>query len=414
MQAVDRIVASRSFNKSPRLTSFLLDVCSRAIEGRADEISEQQIGVRVFGKDADYHPGNDNVVRGAARQLRQRLALYYQEEGSGDPVRITLPRGGYVPHFEVVEDIPEPEAEPALVPAEPARDGALKRFVKGQFAGLAAGVGICAAVALLVPVSQRAIQKATQTQTDKFWSLLLPANGKTYLVPCDSGVVMVQNVTKKTVRLTDYSMSGYQFDVDIPEADSFRINRFGTRKYTSIADVKLAARLVRLPQVNDRNLEIRFGRDLRVEDLQHSNAILVGGPQGNPWIQLFDARANFRIESDDYHYVQTVVNKSPMPGEKPKYVVEHLVSKTPIYSIVSYLPNLDGSGYVLTVAGTSMAGIDAASEFLFRSGQFEGFLKEAQKADGGFRSFELLLAADSISLNALSTRIVGKRFHDPR
>jgi hypothetical protein len=76
-----RIVASRSFAKSALLSRFLLYVCEREITGKTAEISEHQIGVHVFGRRPGYHPGEDNIVRNYARQLRHRLDQYFLEEG---------------------------------------------------------------------------------------------------------------------------------------------------------------------------------------------------------------------------------------------------------------------------------------------------------------------------------------------
>ena len=115
-QAVRRIVVSASFAKSSRLSSFLLYVSEKTLLNCTDEITEQQIGVNVFGRSTDYNPGDDNIVRGVARQLRQRLALYYQEEGALDAWRISIPRGGYVAVFERYESpgrsLEEPESQP--------------------------------------------------------------------------------------------------------------------------------------------------------------------------------------------------------------------------------------------------------------------------------------------------------------
>jgi hypothetical protein len=98
-QLAQRIATSKSFAKSGFLLKFLLYVCERELTGRADEISEQQIGVHVFGRRPDYNPGEDNIVRSYARQLRQRLDLYFEEDGQQEKLRITIPRGGYVPVF---------------------------------------------------------------------------------------------------------------------------------------------------------------------------------------------------------------------------------------------------------------------------------------------------------------------------
>src|SRR5580693_3685311 len=136
-QLAQRIVASRSFAKSALLSRFLLYVCEREITGKTTEISEHQIGVHVFGRRPGYHPGEDNIVRNYARQLRHRLDQYFQEEGKDEELRVSIPRGKYVPvftshHFpewlrapeqdnddEPLESVPVPERRFAPFQPEP-------------------------------------------------------------------------------------------------------------------------------------------------------------------------------------------------------------------------------------------------------------------------------------------------------
>src|SRR3984885_2015346 len=98
-QLAQRIIASRSFAKSALLSRFLLYVCEREITGKIGEISEQQIGVHVFGRRQGYNPGEDNIVRNYARQLRHRLDQYFLEEGREEELRLSIPRGKYVPVY---------------------------------------------------------------------------------------------------------------------------------------------------------------------------------------------------------------------------------------------------------------------------------------------------------------------------
>jgi len=87
-----RIASSEIFARSEFLPKFLLYICDRQLSGRTHEITEQQIGERVFGRPAGYSPGEDNIVRNYAGQLRKRLEVYYERVGSGLPT--TLPDGG--------------------------------------------------------------------------------------------------------------------------------------------------------------------------------------------------------------------------------------------------------------------------------------------------------------------------------
>src|ERR1044071_178261 len=92
-----RVLASRAFARSERLSRLLRFVVERHLEGRDTELKESLIAVEVFGRPPDYDPKLDSIVRSEAARLRSRLIEYYVGEGSRDPVVIELPKGGYTP-----------------------------------------------------------------------------------------------------------------------------------------------------------------------------------------------------------------------------------------------------------------------------------------------------------------------------
>src|ERR1700761_5491373 len=118
-ELVRRIVTSPTFARSERLGTLLTYVCNQALTGRESEINEQNIGHAVFGRSQDYDSAVDGIVRSQASRLRQRLDLYFQQEGADEPLRLAIPRGGYVPVFEV-------QSPPAPASAEP-KDAALEK-----------------------------------------------------------------------------------------------------------------------------------------------------------------------------------------------------------------------------------------------------------------------------------------------
>src|SRR5271155_3458472 len=83
-ELLERVLASPKFARSPRLSEFLRYVCECALSGRADEISEQQIGVQVFKRPANYNSNDDSIVRSHARLLRQSLDLYFDQQGRSE------------------------------------------------------------------------------------------------------------------------------------------------------------------------------------------------------------------------------------------------------------------------------------------------------------------------------------------
>src|SRR5215469_13642748 len=103
---LERVLASPGFARNQRLSRFLRLVVDRHLEGRDGELKETLIAVEVFGRKPDYDPKLDSIVRSEAARLRSRLIEYYASEGSGDPVVIELPKGGYAPQFRQRETAP--------------------------------------------------------------------------------------------------------------------------------------------------------------------------------------------------------------------------------------------------------------------------------------------------------------------
>jgi TolB-like protein len=98
---LDRISSSDEFRKCPQLLRFLRFAVGEALSGRDGGSKERLIGMEVFGRCADYDASIDPVVRVEARRLRRKLAEYYARDGRTDPIEIRLPKGAYMPTFEV-------------------------------------------------------------------------------------------------------------------------------------------------------------------------------------------------------------------------------------------------------------------------------------------------------------------------
>src|SRR5216684_1230965 len=109
-EVVQRVATSTLFQRSPRLRELLLYICERSIQNHPEELREQAIGCGVFGRKADYNPGEDNIVRVEIRQLRKRLEEYFAAEGKDEQIVILIPKGAYVPAFA-----PRPVDAPVVV-----------------------------------------------------------------------------------------------------------------------------------------------------------------------------------------------------------------------------------------------------------------------------------------------------------
>src|SRR5580704_9377345 len=128
----NRVADSAYLLRSSRLRAMFVYVCGRVLDESAEEIHEQEVGQQVFGRPVDYDTAADNTVRVHASMLRKRVNQYFENEGSGEPLVIEIPRGNYAPVFreraiktQELETQPLAQPEPSVLPtvtaAAPAR-----------------------------------------------------------------------------------------------------------------------------------------------------------------------------------------------------------------------------------------------------------------------------------------------------
>ncbi|MGD8727681.1 MAG: hypothetical protein PVH40_08550, partial [Gemmatimonadales bacterium] len=110
---LERILGHRDFEATERMRDFLRYVVEEKLAGRAHRLKGYTIAVEVFGRGKNFDANLDPIVRIQAGRLRRSLERYYLVAGGSDPIRIDIPKGGYVPTFTA-----------QLPPAPSARDPA--------------------------------------------------------------------------------------------------------------------------------------------------------------------------------------------------------------------------------------------------------------------------------------------------
>src|SRR6266496_4506556 len=112
-ESLERALRSALFKKADRQSRFLSHVVRKHLDGDDASLREISIGFEVYERPDTYDPKLDPIVRVEASRLRSRLREYYETAGAEDRVRIDIPKGGYVPTFQLRAQAPEAEiAEP--------------------------------------------------------------------------------------------------------------------------------------------------------------------------------------------------------------------------------------------------------------------------------------------------------------
>lgn len=435
-----RIVTSKQFVRSERLSSFLSHICELEIQGRLSELNEKEIGRTVFSLPSDYDPSIDGIVRSHASRLRRKLEMYYLREGRDETIRLMIPRGGYQPQFEWKNPqspesaATEPEEEnlsgrevnpvyslmpegglprnETMLEESPAPQAGIKRL-----AGILQKRRVVLAGILIVLVVSAAafVYHANRVRFEKglpnsIWAEIFTMQRPTILVPGDSGVVMWQEIMQQNLTLSDYisSISPWRSNT-IRLGQEHLSSALVRRRYTSIVDLDIIQKLSHLAYLHQVEPVLRYARDVRPNDLKNSNVVLLGSDETNPWNQMFQAEMNFILRKDQKRMVYTIENRHPTGGEPAQWTSDSLTDLHTVYCKVSYLTNPSGEGNILILEGTSMAGTECAWEFVSSKEELKLFLKRVGWSGTDFPHFEVLLKTNNLAGDSAASNIVAWR-----
>lgn len=391
---VERVAASRYISKSARLHDLLRYLCERVLEGYAGEIHEQEVGHKVFGRPPDYDTGSDNIVRVHASMLRKRLEQYFASEGADEPLIIEIPKGNYAPVFRERREF-EPvglAAEPLAAPSgRPAGDRRILPL------SITAVVFAVSTAVLLVRGGAPALVAPEHLgpTVRTFWSQVFRGTQNTDLVVDDASFGLYQDLAGRNLALSDYFDRSYLRTV--PEAaqaaklDAATASSLVLRRQSSYADVSFLWKLLQLSGIDLRRTTVVFARDYSFRELRSRNAILLGTPRSNPWIEPFLPRVGLRWLIDKATGASYPVDT--WAGPEPKAYSGAEASESPEgYCAISLLPNLGSTGNVLVVSATGGSAFNAAADFLADETSMNALRKRLPPAkDNAFPYFEALV-----------------------
>src|SRR5215475_3682438 len=251
LACLDKLLSGEEFANSAQLSRFFRHIVENTVHGTDTSLKESAIGAAVFNRRASYDPKLDPIVRVEARRLRLRLDEYYRRTGSADPVRISLSKGRYVPVFEIAEPA---EIDDARTLPAPTRTRFRIRRIVLILAVLAPAILAAATLPAMLSTASE-----PQRVASRFWSTILQTDHPALLIPADSGLVMLQNLSHRSVSLQEYISGDYQRRLASQgPIDSSLLFNIGTRRYTSIADLEFASRLSQRPEGERRGFTIRM------------------------------------------------------------------------------------------------------------------------------------------------------------
>jgi hypothetical protein len=406
---VERIAASRYFNKSVRLRDMLLYVSSRAFEGQAGQIHEQEVGNTVFGRPANYDTSSDNIVRVHASMLRRRLEQYFSAEGAAEPLILEIPKGNYAPVFReraaVIERPSPPVAQ--ILPTSPN----LRTWVLAALALLFACSTIFLLFRLRSVASNASAVLADKPAVREFWSQVYQPGHASDIVLDDADLAFLQEVTGSKIPLSEYFDRSYLRklnDKGVVPLDRNVAAALALKRHSNYGTASILLDLSRIASALHGQVAVHFARDYTFRELKSDNVILLGNSRSNPWIESFENRLGIRWKYNDSTGAYYPLDPSAGPAAQDKFLtVSPDVEPREGYATISLLPNFSGTGNVLIVSSSGGASMGAAADFLSEEqsvAQLRSRLPAAAK--GNFPYFEALIRVNTRSSLPKDTSIL--------
>ncbi len=385
-ELAQRVADGTNFRNCPKLRAFFLYVCENTLLGRPENVREQLIGTRVFGRHPDYNLNEDNIVRVEARELRKRLESYFAGEGRNEPVTIEVPKGAYVPVFKLREPPPAEIVEVKTVAPVVAPE-VEERFTRWRIPALVVILAILAGAVIWLAAENWQLRQRphylTGTRSSfapedfSFYADLLGTLGaspdrETLLVLSNPKVVLYygsksnqpnpslpgHTIPAPRELKTDFDDALNNIDRDLP----FKFLHSTREDYTGMGEAISAFHVGRLMEFLQRPVRLTQGRFLSWDHVQKGDLILLGGPQINDWTYQNAARSNFNFDG-----AGAIENLTPLPREQKLYVPHSITNARPGAAVTDYgLIKMVTSPYgfnMLLLAGGTSPGTAGVGEF---------------------------------------------------
>jgi len=379
---LDRLLSNPHFSHSKRFPSFLRFIIQEEIEGRGDQLKERTLGIEVFGRPAGYDTTSDPIVRVTAAEIRKRIAQYYQESSTPAELRISLPPGSYIPHFDwpkpdvipiapalpVVVVGPEPESHPhlqELVAAHPAPSHHHTAWL------------ITTAVLLLVFLAAGgyAWTRIRPATLDSFWAPVLS--------PTDTVIVCFPQSHFTGINLRDAADPAQQHHMD------------ESMNGVILDDLQPLVSLSGLLDMRHQRYVLTGADSATLTDLRQGPAVFIGAFD-NAWTLRLTRNLRFRFGNDP-QMTHFWIEDTHAPNTH--WAIDRNIQETTNnyrdYAIVARFRDANTGKLAIVAAGIARGGTVAAGEFLTQPGNMEAIKAQAQKNWDG-QNMEFVLSTEII------------------
>jgi len=382
LDELERLLQSRVLHGSETLKAFLRYVVLESINNQDGHLKEYTIAAEVFGRNSDYDPRNDSIVRVQAGRLRSKIQEYYATEGKHDKVLIDLPKGHYNAVFayarasngeaaEAAEQSRPPLVEP-IAAGLPAPETEARPRSRREWIPVAALGAVCIFLLFLAlkyssEASRLRDSEKGKTQTDAQMEVLNPLWGQ--FLKSDEPIL----VSYSNTRFQGRPETGMKLlkSLDSQSPTDFR-SSYITDHYTGVGEVMGVVSLANLFAKAGHSFKAKRSLLLTWDDLKFTeNIVVLGSPAENLFLRQLPQDQDFvfrvaKAENQEERF--GIVNLRPKRGEESVYLNRDDAGSTSEvsedYALISLLKGLETNHRLLILAGITTFGTQAAAEYV--------------------------------------------------
>jgi hypothetical protein len=409
LRQIEKILSSHALHGSESLCKLLRYLATLSLDHPGASPKEYQIATEVFGRQQDFDPHVDSMVRVQAGRLRTKLAEYYASEGAEDALLVELPKGTYALSFHPRTPNHTRNNEGLAIETS-AASLAEGRSPQGWYAALMIFALILTAVAAVA--TDRLLVRRTNTAHAANEAVEAPLAlrifWKGFLTGPQEPWVIFSNAA--FVGHPDTGMRYYNAarDAQTPTLDH----------YTGVGEVLGVHALDRVFVSLHQDLRLKRGSLFTLDDAKNNDLIFIGSPSENLTLLDIPGTKDFlfqMITSGISRGSVSIINSHPQPGE-PKQFLRTPPDEplTEDYSVIALKRGLDATHSVLILAGATTIGTQAAVEYVCQQNTLEELLLRLSVSNSGeLKPFEAVIRVKVARGVPVGTELVALRKGPP-
>lgn len=384
---IEKLLASHSLHGSESLCKLLRYLANHSLEHPGTSPKEYQIATEVFGRQQDFDPHIDSMVRVQAGRLRTKLSEYYSTEGVEDPIQVEIPKGTYGLTFHHRSIVAQKTASGAAIQVPPRLLDSVQASRRWFSVLLVLALVFTAIVAVATdryllrgsagarPASEAA---AAPVALHVFWKGFLTGPEEPLVVFSNAAFV---GLPDSGVRYFDPARDRGQKIFD---------------HYTGVGEVLAVHSLDYAFDQLHQKIRVKRGSLFSLDDAKNNDLIFVGSPTENLTLLEIPGTQDFVFKSVPSGIRKgntEIINVRPRPGEPKEFLATPAnEALTEEFAVIALVKGLDPSHSVLILAGTTTIGTQAAVEYVCQQNSLEELLSRLSVSNSGeLKPFETVI-----------------------